>query len=58
VCDRCGEIDNQTDRYRELAKSVSDRRALEAVDHLIAKLEAEKLALHPSPMAPSSAIAR
>jgi hypothetical protein len=57
VCDRCGEIDIQTSRYRELAKSISDNAALAAIDYLIAKLEGEKVTLHPPPMAPASATA-
>jgi hypothetical protein len=46
LCDRCGEIDNQTGYYRELARSTTDKGALAAIDSLIAKPEAEKLALH------------
>jgi hypothetical protein len=47
-------IDNQTGHYRELARSTTDKGALAAIDRLIAKLEVEKLALHPPPRAPSS----
>jgi hypothetical protein len=45
VCDRCVEIDDQTVRYQELAKSIS----LESIARLIAALAAEKLGLHPEP---------
>jgi hypothetical protein len=47
VCDRCVEIDDQTVRYQELAKSISDKAALESIARLIAALAAEKLGLHP-----------
>jgi hypothetical protein len=48
VCDRCGQIDDQTHRYRKLAKSIRDESVLKAIVRLIAELEAEKLALHPA----------
>jgi hypothetical protein len=49
VCDRCVEIDNRTERYRELAKFVSDAAALESIARLIAELADEKRGLHPTP---------
>lgn len=47
LCVRCAEIDDRTERYRQLAKQVSDAMAGEAIVRLIAKLAAEKLGLHP-----------
>ena len=49
MCNRCVEIDDQTARYRALAKSVTDKAALESIARLIAALDAEKLSLHPEP---------
>jgi hypothetical protein len=49
MCERCGEIDNSTGRYRWLARGILDRGALEALEKLVAKLAAEKMALHPTP---------
>ena len=48
VCPRCAEIDDRTERYRHLAKQVSDMKASEAIVQLIAKLAVEKLGLHPA----------
>jgi hypothetical protein len=47
---RCFEIDDRAERYRELAKHVSDALAGEAIDRRIAKGVAEKPDLHPEPM--------
>jgi putative component of toxin-antitoxin plasmid stabilization module len=49
MCARCIEIDDRTDRYRELAEYVKDQAAREAIARLIANLEVEKLGLHPEP---------
>jgi hypothetical protein len=49
VCARCIEIDDRTQRYRELAGYVSDTAAIEAISRLIAHLAAEKLGLHAGP---------
>jgi hypothetical protein len=46
VCALCDEIDVRIARYRELAKHVSDKAALESIDRLTADLEAKKLSLH------------
>jgi hypothetical protein len=49
VCTHCDEIDERIARYRDLAKHVSDKAAVESIDRLIADLEAKKLAWHPTP---------
>lgn len=46
MCARCIEIDDRTQRYRELAGYVSETAAVEAIARLIAHLAAEKLDLH------------
>jgi hypothetical protein len=47
MCDKCIEIDEKIEHYRELASSVSDQRTSEGVAELIADLQAQKDTLHP-----------
>ena len=47
MCEKCAEIDKNIERYKRLKSQVLDRQATEAADRLMAKLEAEKAALHP-----------
>jgi hypothetical protein len=47
MCEKCVEIDKAMARYKRLRLQVMDRQATEAADRLMAKLEAEKAALHP-----------
>jgi hypothetical protein len=48
VCERCIKIDIQIERYRQIAKMISDEITLDGIDSTIADLEAQKLALHPT----------
>ena len=47
MCDLCRELDRRIDHYRLLSSRVTDRWTLDGIDILIAKLGAEKKALHP-----------
>lgn len=47
MCNRCDQISLTIARYQQLKQRVIDQQMQEGVDHLLAKLEAEKLALHP-----------
>jgi hypothetical protein len=48
MCSRCNQINIRIERYRALAKSVRDDVVLEAITHLLARMEAERLGLHPA----------
>ena len=47
MCDQCKQLDERIAHYQEMALHVLDRHLLDGIDLLIAKLEAEKKALHP-----------
>jgi hypothetical protein len=47
MCDQCKAIDKRIGRYREIAARVTDTQTLDGIGMLIAKLEADKKALHP-----------
>ncbi|SHN80770.1 hypothetical protein SAMN05444170_4499 [Bradyrhizobium erythrophlei] len=47
MCEKCVEIDSKIERYKRLARQMSDKRTLEGIDELIRQHEAEKTALHP-----------
>lgn len=47
MCERCCEIDDQIERYRQLTASLTDKLFLDAIAIITDDLEAEKLALHP-----------
>jgi hypothetical protein len=49
MCERCVEIDIKIERHRRMAKMITDKTALQAIDTITADLEAQKLALHPEP---------
>jgi len=49
MCERCIEIDIKIERYRRMGKMINDKTALQAIDTLVAGLEAQKLALHANP---------
>jgi hypothetical protein len=46
MCQRCIEIDTTIARYEWIKKHISDPKTVQAANDLIAKLEAEKIALH------------
>jgi hypothetical protein len=46
MCEKCVEIDKSIARYKRLEAHVPDSQANEAADRLIARLQADKAALH------------
>jgi hypothetical protein len=49
MCERCTEIEIKAERHRLIAKMITDTATLQAIDTILADLEAQKLALHPKP---------
>ena len=47
MCYECRGIDQSIGHYRQLEKLTTDRQTLDSIRILIAKLEADKKALHP-----------
>jgi hypothetical protein len=47
MCDKCYEIDATISRYEWIKGHINDLKTAQAADDLIAKLKAEKMALHP-----------
>jgi hypothetical protein len=47
MCEKCLEIDEKIERYRRLAKQISDPMANEQAERLIADLKAKKDSFHP-----------
>jgi hypothetical protein len=47
MCEKCVELDKKIEQYRALARKVTDRPTLDAIDVLIKKMETRKAALHP-----------
>ena len=47
MCDQCPGLDAQIAKYQALLKGFTDKQALEAINELIRKLEAEKKSIHP-----------
>jgi hypothetical protein len=47
MCQRCVELEEKIERYRALARRVTDKATLEGIAMLIEKMEANKAALHP-----------
>jgi hypothetical protein len=48
MCEKCGPIDEQIERYQRLAKSTYDKRTLDLIERLLRQLETKKLLLHPN----------
>jgi hypothetical protein len=46
MCEKCEAIDKRIGHYREMAAHLTDALTLEGIGILIAKLEADKKALH------------
>jgi hypothetical protein len=46
MCDKCAEFDKKIEHYREIAQWVTDPLALEGIDILTKKYEADRRALH------------
>jgi hypothetical protein len=47
MCEKCEAIDKRIGHYREMATRVTDTQTLDGIGILVAKLEADKKALHP-----------
>jgi hypothetical protein len=48
MCDKCNELDKKIASYRRIASSINDQFTVDRINNiLIAKLEAQKAALHP-----------
>jgi hypothetical protein len=47
MCDKCEEIEKKIEHYRRISSRITDRLTVEGIARLIARLEAEKAALHP-----------
>jgi hypothetical protein len=47
MCDKCVELDKKIEHYRRFQRAIDDRQMIDGAEKLIAKLEAEKAALHP-----------
>ena len=47
MCEKCVELDQKIEHYRQLSSRVLDERVIEGIRFLIAKFTAEKKALHP-----------
>lgn len=47
MCSKCNQINETIARYRRLKDQINDQQVSEAAVRLMAKPEADKLALHP-----------
>jgi hypothetical protein len=47
MCDKCDKLDVRIERYRKLAKAITDRLTLDAIANRIKEMEAQKAQLHP-----------
>ena len=47
MCSKCDQINETITRYQRLKRQINDLQITEVADRLLAKLEAQKLALHP-----------
>lgn len=47
MCDKCIELDKKIERYRQIQQAILDQVTVDGIKQLIAKMEAQKAALHP-----------
>ena len=47
MCEKCEELDEKIDHYRNLIARVADRQTNEGIGKLIEDMQAQKAALHP-----------
>ena len=47
MCETCKELDKKIEHYETIAFSLNDQLTVDRIKALIAKLEAQKKALHP-----------
>jgi hypothetical protein len=52
--DKCVELDQKIERYRELSQSATDQPTIDRFKELIGELFDQKVALHTKPAGPSS----
>jgi hypothetical protein len=47
MCDKCLELDGKIEHYHRMASLITDRPTVDAIKELIARMMAQKAALHP-----------
>jgi hypothetical protein len=47
MCEKCNDLDQKIERYREMASRVNDQMTTKGIDELVAELIAKKAELHP-----------
>jgi hypothetical protein len=47
MCEKCVELDSKIKHYRLLASRITDQPILDAIKHLIERMQAQKVTLHP-----------
>ena len=46
MCEKCVELDAKIDRYKQMARMITDQRTLDGIAKIIEEASAEKAALH------------
>jgi quinolinate synthase len=49
MCEKCAQLDERLQHYRDLADQVNDKFTKEAVERLTEQYTAQKLVMHPEP---------
>jgi len=52
MCEKCKELDDEIERYREQSQSATDQPAIDRFKELIRDLYEQKIALHATPAEP------
>jgi beta-phosphoglucomutase-like phosphatase (HAD superfamily) len=47
MCDKCVELDGKIEHYQRIASLITDQPVLDGIKELIARMKAQKAALHP-----------
>ena len=47
MCDKCVELDGKIEHYQRMASWITDQPTLDGIKELIARIMAQKAALHP-----------
>ena len=47
MCDKCKELDEKINHYRQISRSLTDQLTIDRINEVVAKYEAQKAALHP-----------
>jgi hypothetical protein len=53
MCEKCNELDQKIERYRELSQSATDQPIIDRFKELIRGLYEQKIALHATPAEPN-----